>query len=229
MRKTGKWQGEIRNRRKDGQRYVAEINLYAVTNAHGNIVHYLGVFSDISLMKMQQESLERMAYHDTLTKLPNRALFADRLDQAIAKTKRVKELFAVCYMDLDGFKPINDSMGHEAGDELLVKLATRVRESMRSGDTVARIGGDEFGLLFCGLKSAEEAHVSLQRIIDSINGPFMIKNQEVRIRASIGMVIREDDGLNQDDLLRLADNAMYQAKASKKLEYVSTGQGNTAA
>lgn len=227
MRKTGRWQGEVRNRRKNGQRYIAEINLYAVSNAHGQLVHYLGVFSDITLMKMQQESLQNMAYHDTLTKLPNRALFADRLDQAIAKTKRVKELFAVCYMDLDGFKPINDKMGHEAGDELLVKLAARIRDSMRSGDTVARIGGDEFGLLFCGLKSTEEAHISLQRIIDSINAPFMIKNQEVRIRASIGMVIREDDGLSQDDLLRLADNAMYQAKVSKTQGYVTNLQGST--
>lgn len=219
VKTKGEWHGEIKNKRKNGQKYVASLDVSTVLNAQGKVSHYLGVFSDITVMKQQQESLEKMAYHDSLTKLPNRALFSDRLNQAIAQSKRSKELFSVCYLDLNGFKPINDELGHEAGDQLLVKLAQRIRESMRSGDTVARFGGDEFAMLFCNVKSEEEAMATLQRILDYIKAPYMINNQEVRVSASAGMVMSSHQKMKPSDILRCADQAMYIAKASKEIEY----------
>ena len=208
----GQWSGEIKNRHKNGKIYIASLDVSAVTDDQQNVSHYVGIFSDITLMKQQQASLEHMAYHDALTKLPNRILFADRLNQALAKARRSKEVFALSYIDLDGFKPINDLLGHEAGDELLKQLGERIRESLRMGDTIARIGGDEFALLLCDLKSDEEAKHTLERVLDCIKAPFLIKDQEVKISASAGILIGINPHSKPEDLIRQADQAMYQAK-----------------
>jgi len=212
VKSKGEWHGEIKNKHKSGKEYIASLDISTVRDEQGEISHYVGVFSDITLMKQQQESLEQMAYHDVLTKLPNRALFSDRLNHAIAKAKRTNEILAVCYLDLDGFKPINDALGHDAGDELLIQLSQRIRDSLRLGDTVARMGGDEFALLLCDLKSEQEAHLTLQRILDSIKAPYMIKHQEVRVSASAGMVLNIAPEDTPDSIMRQADQAMYQAK-----------------
>ncbi len=208
----GTWHGEIRIKHNNGQVRIAELDVSTVMGETHKISHYVGVMSDITLMKIQQQSLEQMAYHDALTNLPNRTLFFDRLNQALAKAKRSNERFALCYLDLDGFKPINDVLGHDAGDELLVQLSRRMRDSLRMGDTIARMGGDEFALLLSDLKSDNEAHITLQRVLDCVKAPYLIKNQEVRVSASAGMIIGVKPDSTPETLLQQADRAMYHAK-----------------
>ncbi|MCB4812003.1 Cache 3/Cache 2 fusion domain-containing protein [Methylovorus menthalis] len=219
VKKDGQWRGELQNINKRGETYLISIDVSSVTNQDGLISHYVGTFSDITLMKRQQESLQHMAYHDTLTQLPNRALFADRLRQALARTSRTEETIAVCYMDLDGFKPINDTLGHEAGDELLIKLSERVKESLRSGDTIARMGGDEFALLLCNLRSGAEARDTLDRILQNIKHSFQVKNHEVRISASAGMFLNPSPDHDLDFILSRADHCMYLAKTNAELDF----------
>jgi diguanylate cyclase (GGDEF)-like protein/PAS domain S-box-containing protein len=219
VKKNGQWRGELQNINKRGETYLISMDISSVANQDGLISHYVGTFSDITLMKRQQESLQHMAYHDTLTQLPNRALFADRLRQALARTSRTEETIAVCYMDLDGFKPINDTLGHEAGDELLIKLSARVKESLRSGDTIARMGGDEFALLLCNLRSSDEARDTLDRILQNIKQPFQVKNTEVRISASAGMFLNPSPAHDLDFILSRADHCMYLAKTNTALDF----------
>ncbi|MCX7627391.1 MAG: Cache 3/Cache 2 fusion domain-containing protein, partial [Methylophilaceae bacterium] len=152
LERNGAWRGETWLSGKDGATFAAWFDVFAVRDPHDLVTHYVGVFSDITHAKEQQQKLERMAYHDPLTQLPNRTLLADRLQQALARAQRSGETIALCYFDMDGFKPINYTLGHEAGDRLLMELAQRVRSCLRADDTVARLGGDEFALLLCNLQ-----------------------------------------------------------------------------
>jgi diguanylate cyclase (GGDEF)-like protein/PAS domain S-box-containing protein len=206
------WKGESRNLRKTGDAYVASLDLFAVHDAQGRISHFVGVFSDITAEMLHRESLEHMAYHDPLTQLPNRTLLADRLQLALAHAQRMDEIVAVCYFDLDDFKLVNDQHGHSVGDNLLVQFASRMRGAMRETDTIARMGGDEFALLICGLKSHEECQQALNRLLLTINLPFHIGDITASVSASIGYTIFPDDNSTADTLLRHADQAMYQAK-----------------
>ena len=154
-----------------------------------------------------------MAYHDLLTGLPNRLLVADRLKQALAQTERANQMLAVCYLDLDGFKPVNDQYGHAAGDKFLTEIARRLEKSVRANDTVARFGGDEFVLLLADLNTTDECHLVLNRVIAEINLPFLIDgSSEVSVGASIGVTLFPNDNDDADILLRHSDQAMYQAK-----------------
>lgn len=148
MLEEGFWTGELWNRKKNGEIYAEIASIAAVRDDTGRVTHYVNVFADITALKDSQRRLENLAYHDPLTQLPNRALLADRLQQAIAQAKRQRTLLAVCYLDLDGFKQINDTLGHAVGDRLLIAVAERLRTCMRCSDTVARLGGDEFVVLF---------------------------------------------------------------------------------
>ncbi|OAJ70926.1 diguanylate cyclase [Methylobacillus sp. MM3] len=210
---VGEWRGESWSRRKTGDSYPAWLELFIVKKEDG-LANYVGVFSDITLAKAQQQNLEHMAYHDALTQLPNRTLLDDRLHQAVARANRSGEILAVCYFDLDGFKPINDNFGHDAGDQLLVELAQRVRNCLRESDTVARLGGDEFALLLCNLQSIEECEQTLTRLVVAIKAPFQLVEKTVQISASIGYTLFPMDDSEPDTLLRHADHAMYQAKVS---------------
>ncbi|GAB4122522.1 MAG: hypothetical protein Fur0026_14530 [Sideroxydans sp.] len=167
----------------------------------------------------QEKQLENIAHFDVLTGAPNRVLLADRLAQALARTKRDKGLLAVCYLDLDGFKPVNDRFGHETGDKVLVEVTRRIRETIREDDTVARLGGDEFVVLLVGLQVPEECSGSLHRLLEAISRPIVLKGNTLHISASIGVSLYPEDDQDADTLLRHADQAMYIAKQSGKNRY----------
>jgi diguanylate cyclase (GGDEF)-like protein/PAS domain S-box-containing protein len=209
---TGEWRGEIWNFRKSGELYPGILNISAVRNRVGRTTHYVAVYADISDLKNTQQYLEKLANFDTLTGLPNRMLLADRMRQAIARARRQEQLLGVCFLDLDGFKPINDRHGHDVGDGLLVQVAQRLLDAVRGEDTVARMGGDEFVLLLSDLHTVEECEVALLRVIEDLVVPYRVGALELRVSASIGIAIYPFDDAEPDMLLRLADHAMYQAK-----------------
>jgi len=209
---AGEWRGETWNRRAEGEAYPAWLDIFTVRNDAQQLINYVGLFSDITAAKEHQHNLERMAYHDPLTQLPNRALLSDRLQQAFSRAERSKELLAVCCLDLDGFKPVNDTLGHEAGDHLLIQLAQRMNQCLRESDTVARIGGDEFALLLSGLHDIEECRKTLARLLEAIKAPYTVAGETVTVSASIGYTVYPLDHSEPDTLLRNADQAMYQAK-----------------
>lgn len=195
-----------------GKAYVAWLDMFPVRDEGDVLLHYIGLFSDISVAKEQKDTLEHLAYHDALTQLPNRVLFADNLQKSLALIEKTKEAIAICYVDLDNFKPINDQYGHEVGDQLLILLADRLRETCHEQDTLARLGGDEFAILLSGLNSEEEYSKSLDVILQAIEQPFQIDEHMFYISASIGFTIYPNDNNPPDTLLRHADHAMYHAK-----------------
>jgi len=219
IQNRGYWRGEIWNRSKEGEVYPELLTISVVRDEQGMVSHYVGVFSDITQIKQHERQLERMAHFDALTGIPNRVLLADRMRQAIAQTLRAGQLMAVCYLDLDNFKPVNDSFGHEAGDRLLLEMARRLKDCLRSGDTVARLGGDEFVLLLQGLDQIDEGEEVLERILVAIAEPCSISGHEVAVSASIGVTLFPFDDADPDTLLRHADQAMYHAKQAGRGRY----------
>lgn len=214
INKDGYWQGEIWNRRKDGEIYAELLSISALKDSDGNDLYYVGLFLDITSSKKQQEVLNTMAHYDILTKLPNRALFADRFKLAIAHSKRTKSLLAICFLDLDHFKPVNDNYGHDIGDLLLIEVSTCIKAHIREEDTVSRQGGDEFAILLGGLDSYEQCEKTLDRIHSALAEPFIIDGYPHQISASSGVTMYSSEDGDIDSLLRQADQAMYQAKQS---------------
>ncbi len=208
----GHWQGEVWNCKKNGELYIELLSISSLNDEQGNTLNYVGVFSDITATIKQQEELKLMAHYDVLTQLPNRTLFTDRFHQAIAHSKRTNKKLAVCFLDLDNFKPINDQYGHDVGDRLLIEVSRRLSEQIRSEDTVSRQGGDEFTLLLGDIDDYDVCSQSLQRILDSLSKPFMLEGRQLLITASCGVTLYPDDDADIDTLLRHADHAMYQAK-----------------
>jgi diguanylate cyclase (GGDEF)-like protein/PAS domain S-box-containing protein len=215
----GSWSGEIWNRRKDGSVQPEWLNIARVRNAAGETTHYVCSFTDTSVIKASQEQLHRLAHHDILTGLPNRLLFNDRLGQAIKHAQRGEYQVAVLFMDLDDFKKINDTLGHQAGDELLRQAAQRLESQLRKGDTVARLGGDEFVILLNRLKRSEYAAVVASKIERQLRLPFVIAGQQHFIGVSIGIAMYPMDGDRADLLMRNADISMYRAKELGKGGY----------
>ncbi|MBU0621022.1 MAG: EAL domain-containing protein [Gammaproteobacteria bacterium] len=216
---NGYWRGEIWNRRKDGELLAELLTITAVSDETGVVTNYVGISSDITLLKQHEKQLEHIAHYDALTNVPNRVLLADRLRQALAHSKREGSLLAVCYLDLDGFKLVNDTMGHEAGDTVLIEVTRRIKETIRGDDTVARLGGDEFAVLLLGLRAAEECASSLNRLLDAICHPIEIEGKLFEVSASIGVALYPGDEADADALLRHADQAMYSAKQAGKNRY----------
>ncbi|MHB1115453.1 EAL domain-containing protein [Sideroxydans sp.] len=210
------WRGEIWNRRKSGEIYVELLSISAICDSEDKVQRYVGVFSDISHLKAHEAELSRIAHYDALTGIPNRVLLADRMKQAIAQTAREQNMVAVCYLDLDGFKHINDTLGHDAGDQVLVEIARRIGATLRGGDTVARLGGDEFVVVLLGLERGEECMATLERLLSAIAEPMLIKEQSLALSTSIGVSLYPLDDEDPDTLLRHADQAMYVAKQSGK-------------
>lgn len=216
INRDGYWSGEIWNRRKNGEVYPEALTIFSVSDEQGRIEQYVGMFSDISLLKQKESQLERMAHYDSLTGLPNRVLLFDRMGRAVVQARREARPMAVCYLDLDGFKPINDIMGHKAGDAVLVEVARRIEQTIRAGDTAARVGGDEFVILLVGLLHEEECEPILQRLLDSISQPIELDGEKVSVTASVGVAVCPKDCEDSDILLRCADMAMYRAKEMGK-------------
>jgi diguanylate cyclase (GGDEF)-like protein/PAS domain S-box-containing protein len=219
LQQRGFWKGEVWNRNKNGEIYAEQLSISSLTDENGFIEFFVGIFSDITRSKEQQEQLSMMAHYDVLTSLPNRALFADRFSQAIMHSKRNQTLLAICFIDLDNFKPVNDNFGHETGDQLLVEVAKRLLESVRGEDTVSRLGGDEFALLLNDINSEKECMRTLDRILHKLEMPFVINGHSHYISASIGTTLYPRDDEDVDTLLRHADQAMYQAKIAGKHRY----------
>ena len=209
---TGHWRGEIWNQRVGGGIEPERLSISAVRDDNGETIRYIGVYTDISELKAQQRELELQAHHDPLTGLPNRRLLTDRLNQALARAERGADMVAVAFLDLDGFKPINDALGHDAGDELLVTIAQRLQAAVRGGDTVARLGGDEFVLVLLGLHSMNELEPTLHRVLEAVSQPCTTADTESTVTASIGVAIYPQDGATADVLLQNADVAMYESK-----------------
>ncbi|MCP5158972.1 MAG: EAL domain-containing protein [Gammaproteobacteria bacterium] len=216
----GYWQGELRNRRKDGRMLAERMSLAAITDAHGATTHYLGIFSCIAASENNERHLQQIAYHDALTGLPNRLLLLDRLENAVARADRQNSLLAACYLDLDGFKPVNDLLGHAAGDQLLTMVAERLHHCARASDTVARLGGDEFVVLLSGLTRVEECEPMIQRLLSVLAAPYRVSDQTCEVTASIGVALYPLDGSDADTLLRHADQAMYLAKQAGRNRHV---------
>jgi diguanylate cyclase (GGDEF)-like protein/PAS domain S-box-containing protein len=219
LQEEGYWVGEIWDRRKNGEVFPKWLSINAVHDENDTLSHYVGTFSDISVLKGIEKELEYMAYYDPLTGLPNRILFKDRLENELSNCRRFAARCAVLFLDLDRFKLINDTLGHTAGDELLIAVAKRLQKSVRGNDTVARLGGDEFTLLLSQLKSTDAAALVAQNIIEQLAQPITLHGEELRVGASVGIAIYPEDGENFTNLTRHADAAMYEAKASGKGQY----------
>lgn len=216
VKEHGHWQGEVWNRTKQGELYAELLNISSLTNEHDEVTHYVGVFSDITSSKQHQEQLNLMAHYDVLTKLPNRALFIDRFNQSIAHSKRTKNQLAVCFLDLDDFKPVNDNYGHNVGDRLLIEVADRITACIREEDTVSRQGGDEFAILLNDIESVSQYEGTLKRIHQALALPYCIDEVQHHVTASSGVTLYPSDNGDIDTLLRHADHAMYQSKLSGK-------------
>nr|WP_305890941.1 EAL domain-containing protein [Methylomonas sp. WSC-7] len=213
------WSGELWNRNKKGEVFAALTSISVVRDDDGQIHHYIGLSADITPLKNHEYDLERIAHFDPLTGIPNRVLLADRLAQALAHTHRAGNHMAVCYLDLDGFKPVNDQFGHEVGDQLLIETSLRIRDCLRAGDTVARIGGDEFVLLLLDFSDSRECEAVLERMLCKVAEPLSIADNLVCVSASVGLTLYPDDLASADTLLRHADQAMYVAKQRGKNRY----------
>ncbi|MET0050072.1 MAG: PAS domain S-box protein [Candidatus Thiodiazotropha sp.] len=207
---------ETQHRRKDGSLWPVEVSASYSSLNGGRVFSFL---RDISERKEAERRIKYMAYNDALTGLPNRELLADRLKQAIAHTDRTERILAICYLDLDGFKPINDEYGHEIGDRMLVLVAHRLLEDLRQGDTLARLGGDEFVLLLTDLATLYQGEEIVQRLLDTIAQPFHIDNHVISISTSVGIAIYPLDESDPNTLIRHADQAMYAAKREGKNTY----------
>jgi diguanylate cyclase (GGDEF)-like protein/PAS domain S-box-containing protein len=212
---TGGWQGEIWDRRKSGEIHQQWVQINTVRNDVGEPTHYVGVFTDISRMHHAQSHLEYLAHHDGLTGLPNRSLLYSRLRHTIERARRDSTLCAVLFIDLDGFKAVNDTLGHEAGDELLQLAGNRMRQRLRDSDTLARLAGDEFVVVLDHLSAPEDAAQMAQALVEQLGVPFqMATGKESRIGGSAGISVFPTNGDDADSLIRSADVALYRAKAA---------------
>jgi diguanylate cyclase (GGDEF)-like protein/PAS domain S-box-containing protein len=209
----GSWRGEISSRRKNGAIFIEGLSINLVRDEEGRVTHHVGIFSDISERKAAEERIQYMAHHDALTNLPNRALFSDRLQQGLAQAKRDKTRLAVMFLDLDKFKPVNDTYGHAVGDQLLKEVATRLQKCMRESDTVSRIGGDEFVVLLPTIEVELDAMRVAEKILHVLNQPFELAGHSLHISGSIGIAVYPEHGGDEISLAHSADTAMYHAKS----------------
>jgi diguanylate cyclase (GGDEF)-like protein/PAS domain S-box-containing protein len=216
----GYWQGTVWNRRKSGEIYPQWQYITTLNDTNGNTSHYLSVFSDLSRQSTSGNQLQLLAYYDNLTGLPNRELFSDRLNLSLSQALRDKGVVALFFMDLDRFKQINDTLGHNTGDKLLCSIASRLSKSLRESDTLARLSGDEFAIIVSGITSKSHAEIVAQKIQNCFKSPFSVDKKELLVSASIGISLYPEHGKKSETILRLADAAMYRAKKNGKNCYM---------
>jgi diguanylate cyclase (GGDEF)-like protein/PAS domain S-box-containing protein len=215
LQEKGEWRGEIWNRRKNGSIYAEWLNISAVRNKRGEVEHYVAIFTDITERKEREELITFQAFHDGLTKLPNRILFRDRLEQALSQAKRHKyRTPAVMFLDLDRFKQINDTFGHDVGDALLREVAVRLCQCVRNSDTVARLAGDEFTVLLPEITDEADAYAVAEKILAAMQVPVDLGPESRVVTTSIGISMYPRDGRDSDTLMKCADSAMYSVKGS---------------
>lgn len=219
IEKHGSWHGEIWNRRKSGELYAELLTITAIRDEFHNIANYTAIFSDITQSKNDEERIKRLAYYDSLTNLPNRRLFEDRLDMALALARRQNNTLALLFVDMDDFKAVNDTYGHHAGDEMIRHCAEQLNSVIRDSDTVARIGGDEFVVLSQSVGNGEQLEELAQRLLQAASTAIDIDNASIRPSISIGAALYPDQGVDKRTLMRNADRAMYEAKERGKNQY----------
>jgi diguanylate cyclase (GGDEF)-like protein/PAS domain S-box-containing protein len=229
LMKQGFWSGEIWSRRKNGEMYASLLTISAVRDANGRTLNYVGLFTDITPMKEQQRQLEHIAHYDPLTNLPNRVLLADRLQQALNQCQRRQKMLAVVYLDLDGFKDVNDRYGHRVGDDLLVTVSQRMQDAVREGDTLARVGGDEFVAILVDLVQMADCEQVLDRLLTAASKPVYVDDLELTVSVSMGVSLYPQDGSDAELLLHNADQTMYTAKQSGKNRYHVFDKANQSA
>lgn len=217
--KDGHWEGELWNRRKDGVAYLEKLSIYTLKDSHDKVVNRIGVFSDITQMRAEQETVAHHAQHDFLTNLPNRLLFRDRFKQQLARARRSKRKFAVMYIDLDRFKQVNDTLGHQIGDQLLIAVATRLKSQVREIDTVSRFGGDEFAILVTEVTSHNDVTNLADKVLVALSLPYIIDGHTINSSGSLGIAVYPDDGTDMDTILNKADASMYKVKRSSSNTY----------
>jgi len=217
--REGHWQGEIWNRKKNGEIYIQRQSINIVRDAKGKITNFVSVFQDISELKLKEEQIIHMAYHDALTGLPNRLLLTDRISRNIERAKRHQSRFAVLFLDLDRFKQINDTLGHNVGDDLLQIISKRLSLICRAEDTVSRLGGDEFIILIDQFESEEQLLKILSRLLSVVREPAIVEDHHLTVSTSIGIAIYPEDGITADVLIKNADAAMYESKKAGKNSY----------
>jgi len=212
LEETGRWQGEIWNRRKNGEEFLEALSIHTLVGANGAVLRRVALFSDITHRRRAEDEVHWQANYDPLTGLPNRNLLLDRMDQEIRKAQRNRRSLALLYLDLDHFKEVNDSLGHQAGDTLLREAAHRLQACVREVDTVARLGGDEFTIVMGDLSDLTRVDVVAKQILQVLAQPFQIDSERVRVSASVGIALYPDDAQTTQELLNHADHAMYAAK-----------------
>jgi diguanylate cyclase (GGDEF)-like protein/PAS domain S-box-containing protein len=213
------WQGEVRHRRKDGVEYVAWVSIHCVRDDDDRVVRRISVIRDVTRQKEVEEAIWKRANYDFVTGLPNRHLFQDRLRQGIRKAQRNGLSLALLFIDLDQFKDVNDTYGHQIGDALLLEAAIRIRSCVRNTDTTARVGGDEFAVIMADLDDTGRVESAVREILHQLSEAFRIDGHEIRISASIGVGVFPTDAREPGELLRFADRAMYGAKSKGGGDY----------
>lgn len=221
IRNRIRWQGEIVNRRKDGTLFPAWLTVTTLVNSVGTITHHVGIFSDISARKEAEEQIRHLAMHDPLTGLPNRSLLTARFDVALAQAQRSHRQIALLFVDLDNFKSINDSLGHQAGDQVLKEAARRLLGVFRASDTVSRLGGDEFLVVINSVREQSDALGAAEKALEVMGKEMVIEGKSIRVTPSIGLAIYPEDGTDLEALIKNADSAMYKAKQLGKNSFQS--------
>ncbi|GAA5179806.1 EAL domain-containing protein [Niveibacterium umoris] len=214
IEREGFWQGEVWNTRKNGKAFPEWLSVSAVRDAEKRISHYVAVFADITERKANEARIAYLAHHDPLTGLPNRALMQDRLQQSLARAHRERRMVGLLFLDLDRFKMVNDSLGHQAGDRLLQQVAERVRTCVRDSDTICRQGGDEFIIVLNDIQSTRAPARVAEKILNALTEPFDVDTHRIGTSFSIGIAVYPNDGRDAESLMKNADTAMYHAKES---------------